>query len=281
MDEIGWVVEEILPDGRLKLASRGGLREEYFLGHALFIHTEKGKVAAVMELPDNYLTEPYKRVRGGYGYIAYTGARSPEEVTALGIAVGDSITVPKKFRELAGKRVSGRSCDDRCGSSALLSALWQLDPKTVDREVTFVWAVEEEIGLFGARHLAQRLHEQKAVPDFVFAVDTFVTSDSPLESKRYAYGKLGKGFVMRAVDLSNITPRKLVDKVVFLARQNKIPVQTGTMNGGNDGAAFVPYGAVDIPIAWPLRYSHSAGEVLDLGDLEALANIIAVIVKDF
>lgn len=281
MDEIGWVVDEVLPDGRLKLSRRGGLREEYFLGHALYIHTKEKQVPAVMELPGDYLTEPYKRTRQGYGYIAYTGARNAEEVAALGIEAGQSVTVPKRYRELAGKRVSGRSCDDRCGSSALLAALWKINPKKVDREVTFVWAVEEETGLNGAKHIAQRLHEQDAVPEFVFAVDTLVSSDSPLESKRYAYAELGKGFVMRAIDLSNVTPRKYVDRVVYLARQNKIPVQTGTMNGGNDGAAFVPFGSVNIPIAWPLRYSHSAGEVLDLGDLQALADIIPVIIKRF
>jgi putative aminopeptidase FrvX len=38
---------------------------------------------------------------------------------------------------------------------------------------------------------------------------------------------------------------------------------------------------VDIPIAWPLRYSHSAGEVLDRGGLEALSNIVVVLVKSF
>jgi len=280
-DEIGWVVEEILCDGRLRLRPRGGVPEESFLGHALFIHTAEGKVPAVLEVPEQYRTERYQRTRSGYGYIAYTGAKNAAEVEALGIQTDDSVTIPKRFRKLAGKRVSGRSCDDRCGSTALLAALWQIQPGEIDREVTFVWAVEEEIGLNGAKHVAQRLHERGGVPDFVFAVDTFVSSDSPLESKRFSYGKLGKGFVVRAIDSSNIVPRKYVDWVVSHARRHNIPVQYGTMNGGNDGAAFVPYGAVDIPLAWPLRYSHSPGEVLDLGDLEALAKIIAVLAKEF
>ncbi len=280
-DEIGWEVQEILADGRLKLRSRGGMREEYFLGHAVLIHTKERQVPTVLELPDEYRSKRFEPVRRGRGYIAYTGARTAEEAAKLGIKVGDSVTVPKKFRKLAGRRASGRSCDNRCGSAALLAALWQIKPEELGREVDFVWAVEEELGLNGAKHVAQRLHERDAVPEFVFAVDTFVSSDAPLESKRYAFGKLGKGFVVRAIDLSNIVPRKYVDQVTRLARLHRIPVQTGTMNGGNDGAAFVPYGSVDIPIAWPLRYSHSAGEVFDMGDLEALSKIIVVLVKDF
>lgn len=280
-DEIGWEVEEVLEDGRLKLRPRGGLREEYFLGHSVLIHTANGQVPAIIEVPEEYRTEKFVPVRGGRGYIAYTGATNAAEVSGLGIEVGDSVTVPKKFRTLAGKRVSGRSCDNRCGSAALLAALWEINPEEINRQVTFVWAVEEELGLFGAKHVAARLAKSNSTPDFVFAVDTFVSSDSPLESKRFAYGQLGKGFVVRAVDSSNIVPREYVDKVVQLARRNRIPVQYGTMNGGNDGAAFVRYGSVDIPLAWPLRYSHSAGEVLDLGDLEALSRIIIVLAKDF
>ncbi len=119
------------------------------------------------------------------------------------------------------------------------------------------------------------------MPDYVFAVDTFVSSDSPLESSRFARGILGKGFALRAVDSSNVAPRKLVDRVIALAGRNGIPVQYGVTAGGNDGAAFVPYGSVDIPLAWPLRYSHSSGEVADLKDVEALARIVAVLAKEF
>jgi putative aminopeptidase FrvX len=36
---------------------------------------------------------------------------------------------------------------------------------------------------------------------------------------------------------------------------------------------------VDIPIGWPLRYSHSPGEVIDTRDLDALARIVAAIAR--
>jgi len=112
-------------------------------------------------------------------------------------------------------------------------------------------------------------------------VDTFVSGDSPLESPRFAQGLLGQGFVVRAVDNSNVAPRQWVDRVVEIARKNNIAAQYGVTSGGNDGAAFVPYGSIDIPIGWPLRYSHSAAEVADLKDVEALARIVAALVKDF
>jgi len=135
--------------------------------------------------------------------------------------------------------------------------------------------------LKGAAAAAERLAKEGHAPDFVFAIDTFVSSDSPLESKRFANAEIGKGFVIRAVDNSNITPREYVDRVVKLARENNIPVQYGVTGGGNDGAVFVRYGAVDIPLGWPLRYSHSPGEVIDTRDLDALAKIITVLARNW
>jgi putative aminopeptidase FrvX len=280
MDEIGWVVREIREDGALVLDRRGGFLEEHFLGHTVLVHAEKGAVPAVLELPEVYRTERYRPVRDR-DHVAYTGAHNREWIEQQGVRIGDSVTVPKKFRHLAGTRVSARSFDDRVGSTALVAALHELDPAKVDREVIFVWAVEEEIGLEGAKHFAARAHEAGGIPDFVFAVDTFVSGDSPLESPRFAQGRLGQGFVVRAVDNSNVAPRQYVDRVVEIARKNNIPAQYGVTSGGNDGAAFVPYGSVDVPIGWPLRYSHSPGEVADLKDVEALGRIVAALVKDF
>jgi len=79
---------------------------------------------------------------------------------------------------------------------------------------------------------------------------------------------------VRALDNSSATPPAEVDRVLSIARAARIPMQVGTTNGGNDGSEFVRYGAVDVPIGWPLRYSHSPAEVIDLRDLVSLSRII-------
>jgi putative aminopeptidase len=100
-----------------------------------------------------------------------------------------------------------------------------------------------------------------------------------LESKRFGDAILGHGFVVRAIDNSNIVPRDLAQKVVSIARSSNIPVQYGVTGGGNDGAAFLLYGSTDVALGWPLRYSHSPGEVIDLRDLDGLAKIVAAIAR--
>lgn len=294
-DEIGYVVRSVAEDGRLMVQSRGGGIPEFFAGHAVLVHTASGARPGVMELPTGWDQPGFEWPRGagvtttaeegGQPSPARTwrvdvGARSAAEVEQLGIKVGDSgdtLTVPKEYRPLFGTRANGRSFDDRVGCTSLIAAAWMLGPSIVGREIIFIWSTREEIGLRGAQAAAQQMASEGRGPDYVFAVDTFVSSDSPIESKRFANAEIGKGFVIRAVDNSNIARRELVDRVVALARAQKIPVQYGVTGGGNDGSAFLRYGAQDIPIAWPLRYSHSPGEVIDTRDVDALAKIVAAI----
>ncbi|MGD1210684.1 MAG: M20/M25/M40 family metallo-hydrolase [Candidatus Acidiferrales bacterium] len=282
MDEIGFQVKSISNDGRLEVETLGGMELSYYEGHPMLVHTSTGDRDAIMELPNGWDEQSFQWPKESEHTIRVdVGARTPEEVAKLGIKVGDSITIPKKYRPLLATRANGRSFDDRVGDTALISAVWALGAPLKDRDVTFVFSTREEIGLVGAAALAKRLAAEGREPDYVFAVDTFVSSDSPLESKRFADARIGQGFVIRAIDTSNIAPHDSVERLVQLARANQIPVQYGVTAGGNDGSTFVPYGAVDIALGWPLRYSHSPAELIDTRDVDALARIIAVIAKSW
>jgi putative aminopeptidase FrvX len=286
MDEIGYQVRSIEPDGRLLMDVLGGGYTEYFQGHVMLLHKADGStVGGVLELPAKWNQPVFEWPQGPKAMDEparmYVGTHSADETEKLGIKAGDWATVPKKYRALVGTRANARSFDDRVGCAALIEAVKALGPDLDDRQVTFVWSTEEEVGLKGAAAAAERMAREGSAPDFVFAIDTFVSSDSPIESKRFADAEIGKGFVIRAVDNSNIVPREYVDRVVRLANENKIPVQYGVTGGGNDGAVFVRYGAVNVPLGWPLRYSHSPAEVIDTRDYDALSKIVAVLAKQW
>lgn len=281
MDEIGFEVTAIAKDGHLEAAWKGGGDLSFFAGHPAILHSDNGaSLAAVVELPNGWDQAAFKWPRGEEAAVHVDiGARSADEAAKLGAKTGDWVTIPKKYRPLLGTRANGRAFDDRVGDAALVSAVWQLGRPLENRDVTFVWSTREEVGLNGAAGVAKRLAAEGRAPDHVFAVDTFVSSDSPIESKRFADAPIGKGFVIRAVDNSNIVPTALVEKLIQLANTNKIPVQFGATGGGNDGSAFTRYGTVDIPIGWPLRYSHSPAEVIDTRDADALSKIVAAIAR--
>ena len=282
MDEIGYEVKDILPTGKLAVESEGGGLSYFYAGHAAFVHTAQGIRPGVIELPEGWNHLDFKWPRGRQAlYRVDVGARTAVEATELGIKMGDFITIPKMYRPLLGTRANARSFDDRMGDAALISAAWALGPNLKNRDITFVWSTGEELGLVGAAAAAKRLAAEGRSPDFVFAVDTFVSADSPLESKRFGDAKIGKGFVVRAIDNSNIVPRNLVGKMLKLAQANHIPVEYGVTGGGNDGSSFLRYGSVDVALGWPLRYSHSPGEVVDTRDLDALSRIVAAVSRSW
>jgi putative aminopeptidase FrvX len=281
VDEIGYEITAIREDGLLDLSRRGGFYDSLFEGHAALVHTKAGTVPAIVlprgELEGESVAPQGEGGRlGGRKVLADVGAHQGSEVAKLGIAVGDVLTCVKRYTKLLSSRAAGRSFDDRVGCTAVLHAARSIIPQRLKQKVTFAWVVQEEVGLKGAIALAEQIQ-----PDFVFAVDTFVSSDSPREDPHMALAPIGHGAVVRAVDHSNITPLVFVDEVASVAAVHGIPLQIGTTGGGNDGAAFTHTGAINIPLSWPLRYSHSPAEVIDLKDLEALAELVTWLAYEF
>jgi putative aminopeptidase FrvX len=267
-DEVGFRVEEVLADGRLRLQKRGGLLSSVWEAQAALIHGDRGSVPAVFEPREDWWTAAKAPLANAP--TVYLGVSSAREAAALGIHAGSTVTMPKRMFRLGPHRVLARGFDDRAGATALLLALRRIDPAKLHRRVIFAWSVGEETGLEGSTALAARL---KGLSE-VHAIDTFVSADSPLESKRFADARLGHGAVLRAMDNGYLAPRELIDRFLDLAKRSGIPLQVGFTGGATDGMPFLPDGPAMLPFSWPGRYSHSPLEVADLRDLEALVNLI-------
>ena len=271
MDEIGYRVDSILDDGSLRITNQGGFFQSLFEAEPALVHTPKGDVPGIFLPRDTGATRhnpPPLRVS--------VGTTSRPATLARGVSVGSTITMPKQFTRLAGTRATGRAMDDRVGDAAQILALRHLDRSKLKHQVIFVFSTREEIGLEGARAAATALG---TTPRRVHAIDTFVSADSPLELQTFATAKIGDGPVARALDNSSVTPQAYVDSLAQVARARGLPLQIGTTNGGNDGSTFTPFGVVDVAMGWPLRYSHSPAEVIDLRDVAALADLVQAIAE--
>jgi len=273
MDEIGFRVDTINADGTLGLRNRGGFILSLFEAKPALIHGDRADIPGIFLPRDTGLTRrtpPPLRV--SVGATTRAGAES------LGVKLGQTITMPKQYVRLAGTRATGRSFDDRMGCASLILALRTLNLSKLRHPVVFIFSTREEIGLEGAGVVARQLGTSTRR---VHAIDTFVSADSPLELPNFAVARLGAGAVARALDNSSITPPADVDTLAQLARARGVALQIGTTNGGNDGSTFVPYGVVDVPMGWPLRYSHSPVEIVDLKDLVSLADMVRVVAEDW
>jgi len=273
MDEVGLEVTGINDDGALSIRTRGGSFSTIWESQVVKIHTKTVVIDGIIGPRASYQDQtpaPHSR----NDIIIYVGTDSKAGTEALGIDVGDYIVQTKRIIPLVKHRIAAGSIDDRGGCTAQILALRRLAGKKLSKTVIFAWVVEEETGLTGSRYLTRTYS-----PDYVFAVDTFVSSDAPRDNQTIGYNPLGKGAVLRVFDSSVITPLKVVDKIKNIAKSYNIPHQWGITSGSTDGTGFLEVGSLVLPISWPGIYSHSYVSVIDIRDLIALTDLIVAIAE--
>jgi putative aminopeptidase FrvX len=167
-----------------------------------------------------HATTPFKTTESTTAWFGVDSAT----LKRLGVVVGQSVTADKHATRLGATRFTARALDDRAGSTALILAARKINPATLKHKLILSWSVREETGLEGAIVLARRCASSVKR---VFGIDTFVSSDSPAESQRFAYAPLGRGAVIRGLDNSSVAAPSEIDRIVSLARLNRIPLQVG------------------------------------------------------
>jgi putative aminopeptidase FrvX len=267
-DEVGFEITNIADDGTVSLRTRGGMFQSLWEGQPALLHFDQQSKPPLQGV---FVPRETATAKQPEATTAWFGVDGPT-LKQLGIAVGRSVTAAKHATRLAATRFTARALDDRAGSTALILAARRINLATLNRRLILAWSVREETGLEGAIALAKRYGSQVKR---VFSIDTFVSSDSPAESSRFAFAPLGHGAVIRGLDNSSVAAPAEMDRIIRIANLNQIPLQVGATNGGTDGSEFVPYGAIHVSLSWPGRYSHSPVEVLDLRDLEALSRLVA------
>ena len=275
MDEVAYDVSAIARDGTVTLRARGGVIPSAWEGQPALAHLPKTAAGLPDTVPGIFVPRDSARSRRPRTVTAWFGMDSAALV-ARGVRIGTGVTSPKVSVRLAGSRFTGRSMDDRAGSTAMLRAVQSINPATLDHAVLFVWSVREEGGLVGAQRMAE---QHGAAVRRIYSIDTFVSSETPLESPHFAFVSLGKGPVLRAIENGSISPLDVRADVQAAGRRAGIPLQIGLTQGGTDGTAFTFYGAPNTGLSCPGRYSHSPAEVLDLRDVEQLGRLIGEVAR--
>lgn len=275
VDEIGWAVRHVDEKGFLWLAPIGGSDAQIAPGRHIVFEGATGPVAGVlgavpMELLEKKEGEPPCR----NGIFADIGARSALAVKKMGLRVGSAGVFSCEASRLSGTRITGRALDNRAGGYVLARTL-EILAESQKRPAATVWAancVQEEIGLCGARMVAHRLR-----PDLAVVVDVTSATDVPgLDEREHGRILLGGGPVLGHGGANHPV---LVERLAALAGHLGIPVQERATPGATrTDADVIVSSRAGIPCALlsiPLRNMHSTVEVVDAGDLESLASLLA------
>ncbi|MGQ9587203.1 MAG: M42 family metallopeptidase [Thermoplasmata archaeon] len=277
MDELGFIVSRIDPDGSIRIRKVGGIDDRTLVGRVVEIRTSRGVVRGVMGLkPPHLMTDldDRKKVVVWQDVRVDVGTRTKKETEKLGVRVLDPMVFKKDITYITNDIICARAVDDRMGCAVLLDALEKLKDRNLRARITFVWSVQEETHLRGAKAVGFMLR-----PDYVFAVDTMTTTDAPMMGDVFERVMVGEGPAMRMFDNEAFASPKLRKLVEEVARAAKIPLQYGTGGGATDGAAMQEFGCLMMPIGIAMRYTHSPTECASIKDMENTSKLLVKIAE--
>ena len=141
----------------------------------------------------------------------------------------------------------------------------------------FCFTVREEIGLSGARVVAQRI-----APELSIVLESTAVADLPEteESKRVA--ELGKGGALSVMDRSTIYDRAFLEFARAVAADWDIPVQLKKyVSGGNDAGSIHKsgVGVRTLALSVPTRYLHSPSCVASAEDYHSVTRLVEAMLR--
>ena len=281
MDQLGFIVRKIEPNGFVRIERVGGVPERALLSQAVLFQIGEGRDrTGVIANKSHHATKPDEK----YQVIPYrdlyidTGLDSAEAVRAVGIEIGTPVVYKPHVMEMPPDKIAGTAIDDRAGCAVLLEVMRALVKSKKHPTVHIVFSTQEEFNLRGAVTAAQALQ-----PDIAIQVDLLLTGDTP-DMTDVTDVKLGGGpgislysFHGRGT-LNGTIPHPALPRLFEeAAAAANLPLQRSAQTGVLTETSYVQLvgnGVACIDVGFPCRYTHSSLEVCDLNDLTALADLL-------
>jgi endoglucanase len=276
IDEIGVTITNIEESGLLSYITVGGISPATLIGQRVEILTDGGIVPGVFgrkRISPEEVRDPPKPQHGDIHIDI--GAKDRDEAASL-VRVGDAGVWIGPPVELPNGRLLSRALDNRLGAYVALESARRIAESGADVDVVAVAAVQEEIGLYGARTAAYGVD-----PGVALAVDVTPATDVPGgDARRAGAVKLGMGAMIgRGPTLNKL----LVDRLVEAADAESIPyafeVYSSDTHTDADEMHVVRGGIPTGLISIPTRYLHTPTEICELADVEAIVQLVVAFAR--
>jgi putative aminopeptidase FrvX len=255
MDEVGFMVSKIEPEGFIRVMPAGGVDPKVFWAQKVVVHGRQDLPGVVGSVPPHLSgaegPEVEKAVPIDSCFID-TGLPA-EEVNKL-IMIGDPVTFATQSWE-TGEAFFGKALDDRIGLFVMLESVRRATH--VDCDLFLIASTQEEYGLRG---IGPAVYAVK--PAIALALEGTVASDTPglTLPANVTPTALGKGPEIRLTDRRMISNRPLVDFLDLLSREAGIPHQMIVKKAGATDAAVGQVTGAGVrvgAVAVPTRYIHA------------------------
>ena len=154
VDTLGAMVRSIKPNGRLRYTQIGGYPDNNLENETCVVHTRDGRTYTgtfYLTTPASHVYKDIPAVTRGdttLEVVLDENASSKDEVRALGIEVGDFISLDPRAVHTPSGYIKSRHLDDKASASVLLALakMAASSDLTLSRKIYLVFTVHEEVG---------------------------------------------------------------------------------------------------------------------------------------
>jgi len=278
MDEIGMVVTQVEPNGRLRVTKSGGL-EPWKLGEGpVDIFGDKGVVQGILSMGSTHTREAKVKPVSWDDVYIITGIKE-EILKSLGVRPGiPALPVrerrgPVIFGSQEDPLIGAWTFDDRMGCAVLLQLLQELNNKEIQpiHPTIIAFTTQEEIGGHGAKYLVRSMD-----PGVFVAIDGVPTppgTDLRLDGRPGIWTK----------DKQALYDPQLIRAFMKAAVQAGTELQPAVFDGTASDASMASYalGIPKIACLGHVRENSHGYEVARLSVFDNLIKTLLAFIKTF
>lgn len=259
MDEVGFIVQAIKPNGTLRFLPLGGWVTNNIPAHRVRVRNRDGRYVTgiVASKPPHFMSEKERNQPLAFeDMVIDLGVISAEEVRdILKIEIGAPVVPDADFDYVPELDVvTGKAFDCRIGCACLLETFKEVATLEGHTNVVATLTSQEEVGERGATVAARNVQ-----PDIAIAFEG-CPADDTFEEDYMIQSALKKGPMLRHFDVSMITNPRFQKFALDLGKRLNIPIQDSVRKGGGTNGAvinLVKRGVPCIVIGIPVRYAHT------------------------
>lgn len=258
-DEVGFMVQSILPNGNLKIIPIGGWVSCNVPAHRVWVRNADGDyiMGITASKPPHYMSEAERKAPLDlYDITVDVGAVSKENaISEFKVRIAEPVVpdVTFEYQEQHDLMI-GKAFDNRLGSASIISTLKELEGESLSVDIVGAFASQEEVGVRGAAVTAR-----KVKPDIAIVFEGCPADDTCLPEYEVQTA-IKKGPMLRHIDAMMITNPRFQRYALNLAKELGIPVQEAVRKAGSTNGSRIHISGEGVPtivIGIPVRYAHT------------------------
>lgn len=281
MDEVGFIVQRILPNGFLRIERVGGGSIQSLPGSWLDLWVGDDCLPVSAGVLPYHLSSAANPPELKDIFLDI-GVSSQSAAVAMGVRPGQMLTWHSPLRHFGENLISAKALDDRLGCAVLIQLAERFSSRLENCDLYLAFIVQEELMLMGANPVVHQVQ-----PDILIGVDGTLSFDTPDLEGMQCDLRLGNGPAIKWMDAIRGKMPAYVPNMILaeharnIASQQSIPLQDEIITGIStviSSAVYAGNGAASVAFSLPIRYHHTPIETANLVDANNLVNLLESII---